>query len=984
MKNSSVILLLILTSKLLFGAAHFVSTNGTSISPYTSWETAATNIQDAVDIAVPGEEIFVTNGVYQSGGALTPGFTLMNRVMIDKAVAVHSINGPENTIIEGGYSSITRCVYLTNGAVLSGFILRYGNTTTNNDGNFFYERSGGGVLLDHGGLVSNCFIRYNSAISGWGGGVFCYSGGIVVNCDINDNFAVNVGGACCEEGGEIINSKIYNNTAGVFIGGVSCNNGGIIDGCIISNNTVVDANIGGGICSGGGVIKNSIITGHSVVMTEFSTAGGLEIGHGGTAEWCRITDNISREKGAGVYLESGGVMRHCFIKGNSSKEGAGVYCKEFASVENSFFCDNSGNMGGGLYLIGSAYNCTFSGNYVTWRGGGVYCADSGKMVNSLIYNNEAPEGTNIFLENPGTGITYCCTTPLISGSGNISANPMLAGVFNPHIVSNSPCINTGINSSVPVSVDIDFEQRIFGGTVDIGCDEFINGGMTGGLSVAIITDYTNSVINFPLTFISDIQGKADTFQWNIEGFGIPENKTFITKMWSTPGNYKIELKASNVDYPAGVSATVEVHIVSAFTNYAAVNSAMPVPPYSSWSTAAANIQDAIDVCPAGGIVLVSNGLYSSGGEIAAGSSNRIAIMKPITVMSIAGAENTIITGVKILGYKAVRCAYVGEGACLIGFTLTNGATSKTGSENRDINGGGIFIDKNATVSNCVVKNNQAWYRGGGIFIGSESVVQNCLIADNLSGNGGGVYCDSAAVLISSRIFNNESYAGAGVFLNFGAKADRCIVQSNICLSAGMIPGTGGGVASLNGSALNNSLILYNYVEGYGGGVFCGSEYVNEFMTINNCTISKNEATFKGGGVYCMETLGHDMWATVRNSIIYDNLAPEGSNFHNDVSTTVYSYCCTIPEPYGPENITNIPEFIDKVSGNFHLPGWSPCVNAGTNAFAAMPYDLDGDARIIDGKVDIGCYEFIPEPCNLLFIIYQLLLINYCKKKRFLV
>jgi hypothetical protein len=404
------------------------------------------------------------------------------------------------------------------------------------------------------------------------------------------------------------------------------------------------------------------------------------------------------------------------------------------------------------------------------------------LYNCIVYFNTATNGANF---DSYSTLHYCCTTPLpINGLGNIALDPQLASAN--HLSTGSPCRGAG-SAAYATGTDIDGEA--WNDPPSIGCDEYHAGAVTGALTVRLLANYTNVPPGFPVTLTALIEGRTTDSVWDFGDGDVAMNEPYISHSWSQPGDYLVALWAFNETRGGGVNATVTVHVVT-HPYYVAASGNNPQPPYASWSTAATNIQDAVDVAAVGALLLVSNGVYAGG----------ITVVYPLTLLSVNGPQFTVINGG---GTK--RCVSLTNGASLTGFTLTNGYCYG------DMGGGVWCSSTNVFLTGCVIVGNSAvsgsmeggWIRGGwggGTYSGT---LYNCTLSGN-SAQGGGGACNSTL--------------------------------SNCTLIGNSTSSEGGGA---DGGTLYNCTLFGNSAALGGGGV--------GFCTLYNCTLSGNSAGDSGGG-----------------------------------------------------------------------------------------------------------------------------------------
>jgi len=581
---------------------------------------------------------------------------------------------------------------------------------------------------------------------------------------------------------------------------------------------------------------------------------------------CLIRSNMAQYYGGGIYR---GTMKSCYVAGNKTS--------------------NSG-AGGGAYKA-MLNSCTITSNYLV----GVY---DGNLTNCIVYFNASSgnySGVPVF--------SYCCATPLPGGAGNINAPPQwfADGI---HLSNISPCRGAGTN----IVSGTDIFGQPWANQPSIGCAEWHPAPL---ILVQPTISLTGRPVGFTIGMIAVLGQEPFTYRWMKDGVLLQDNGhyrgTDTTNLIgsgisaSDGGNYQIVI-SNAFGVVTSTVAPMVIHYVSPIGNSA--------PPYTGWQTGATNIQDAIDAASLGEIVLVTNGVYATGGKTMAGDlTNRVALDKPLIVISVNGPAVTVIQGAwdpaTTNGPLAVRCAWLADGATLSGFTLQGGATRSAGDLFSLLSGGGAWnASTNAVVANCVFSGNWAGYHGGGAYQGS---INNCTLTNNSAAFGGG---SSEATLNNCLVIGNTATYGAGAYY---ATLNNCTVIFNY--SDTFFSGRGAG--TYNG-AVQNSIVLYNTAGRYGS-------YDNFFQNYHAFTF------------------------------IYSCTEPQAPGY---------------PMPIGIRNINAFnadPQFVDL----FHVSVNSPCRGAGSPLYATGT-DIDGETWANPSA--IGCDEPIASalvgPLSLAISLWQ--------------
>jgi hypothetical protein len=406
-----------------------------------SWATAFTGIQQGLDAAMAGDEVWVAAASYLENITLKNEVTLLGGFLGGESDPTQRNWTNNVTILDGQKKNSVVVIQdgATNSTHLDGFTIQNGVAI-----------GGGGIHCANASpVIANNTIQLNMAtgnpVSGGGGGIYCSnSTALIVNNRLRWNVSTNNtgpgGGFACMNASPVIVSNLFlENTAQV---------GGAIrwflSTPLIAHNHILNnrAVLGGGgmeFVNSTGEIRNNVIRGNSAA----NNGGGITCWFSSPL----IINNV--------------IIGNVAANSSATPVGGGIYCTELSQprIINNTIAWNQAFRGGNIYCVTNSI--IIANNIIAFSSSGIEGPTGLAPKSNCVFGN----GTNNYvgLADP-TGI-----------NGNISADPQLnsSSAFPGfHLLPSSPCRDAGDATMTQAEwQDIDDQPRIQGATADIGADE---------------------------------------------------------------------------------------------------------------------------------------------------------------------------------------------------------------------------------------------------------------------------------------------------------------------------------------------------------------------------------------------------------------------------------------------------------------------------------------------------------------------------------
>lgn len=230
----------------------------------------------------------------------------------------------------------------------------------------------------------------------------------------------------------------------------------------------------------------------------------------------------------------------------------------------------------------------------------------------------------------------------------------------------------------------------------------------------------------------------------------------------------------------------------------------------------------------------------------------------------------------------------------------------------------------------------------------QNTVYNCVMPNAID-LASGIYVDGGKNIHidRNRVFNN----GCGISIgceNNGKTVSNVQVRANLVYNnknAGIIFGSNQPNSTITKSIVNNNTIYKNYTDEAKYGIY-GAEFV-----LQNCTLNKFTQNIYVPRTNNCVAIGCWNYTQTNNTFNY-------SLFWRTTNSQT-NWLANVPnDPYG---VFGDPKFVApsvSISANFHLQTGSKAINKGNPSFAIglNELDLDGEARIQQGRCDIGADE----------------------------